>query len=185
MESLGPSAFQGRLMQRPDPSDLGHPIPLSFVMGGNEVAVIGVTAFIAYRKGFAFTLTMLFADPQNRLTPLQSMHRVKLAQIRGEDGPPSDEQFHIALTFSDESSVDSAGGLVLEGQAGASLTLLEGSGGGVVSHLSWYVEPLPPPGQISFSCEWPMAKIAFRHTVALGTQIQEAAKESKYLGSTT
>jgi hypothetical protein len=128
---------------------------------------------------------MLFADPQNRLTPLQSMHRVKLAQIRGEDGPPSDEQFHIALTFSDGSSVDSSGGLIPEGQAEASLTLLDGSGGGVVSHLRWYVEPLPPPGQISFSCEWPMARIALRHTVALGIQIQEAAKESKYLGSTT
>src|SRR5437667_12783819 len=97
MESLGPSAFQGRLMQRPDPRDLGHSIPLSFVMGGSEAAVIGVTAFIAYRKGFAFTLTMLFADPQDRLTPLQSMHRVKLAQRRGEHVPPSDAHFHIAL----------------------------------------------------------------------------------------
>src|SRR5258708_36908836 len=117
MESLGPTAFQGPLRPGPDPSDLGHPIPLSFVMGGNEVAVIGVTAFIAYRKGFAFTLTMLFADPQNRLTPLQSMHRVKLAQIRGEDGPPSDEQFHIALTFSAGSRVDSSVGFILAGQA--------------------------------------------------------------------
>src|SRR5258708_5718087 len=113
MESLGPTAFQGPLRQGPDPSDLGHPIPLSFVMGGNEVAVIGVTGFIAYRKGFAFSLTMLFADPQNRLTPLQSMHRVKLAQIRGDDGPPSDEQFHIALTFTDRSSAYSSGGFFL------------------------------------------------------------------------
>src|SRR5438477_10710783 len=115
MESLGPSAFQGRLMQRPDPSDLGHPIPLSFVMGGNEVAVIGVTAFIAYRKGFAFTLTMLFADPQTRLTPLQSMHRVKLAQIRADDTPPSYDQVDTGLTFSHASSAGSAGGVVLAG----------------------------------------------------------------------
>ena len=161
------------------------PIPVSFVMGQNEVAVVGVTGFIAYRTGFAFTLMMVFADPQNRLTPLRSMHDVKMAQVRGEVSPPSDDQFHIVLAFSDGSSVESSGSLVLEGQAEAALTLLDGSGGGTVSRLRWYVEPLPPPGPISFSCEWPMANIAFRHEVALGTEIQDAAKESKHLGATT
>ncbi len=185
MKSLGPAAFRGPLKHGPDPSDLGHPVPLSFVMGRNEVAVVGVTAFIAYHKGFAFTLTMLFADPQNRLTPLHPIQRVTLAQVRGEDSPLSGEQFHIVLTFSDGSSVESSGGFVLEDQPDASLTLLDGSGGGVVSQLRWYVEPLPPPGPISFLCEWPMAKIAFRYEVALGTELQDAAKESKYLGSTT
>jgi hypothetical protein len=185
MKSLGPAAFHGPRRHGPDPSDLGHPIPVSFVMGSNDVAVVGVTAFIAYRSGFAFTLTMLFADPQNDLTPLRSMHRLKLAQARGEASPPSDEQFHIVLTFSDGSSVESSGGFVLEGQAEASLMLLDGSGGGVVSNLRWYVEPLPPPGPISFSCEWPIGKIAFQHEVALGTEIQDAARESRYLGPTT
>lgn len=182
MKSLGPSAFHGRPRQGPDPTDLGQPIPISFVLGRNEVAVVGVTAFIAFRTGFAFTLRMVFADPQNNLTPLSSMNLVKLAQVRREDAPPPGEQFHLGLTFSDGSSVTSSGEFVLEGGAEASLTLLDGSGGGVVSTLRWYVEPLPPPGPIAFWCEWAKARMAFRHQLVLRTEIQDAAKESKDLG---
>jgi len=61
---------------------------------------------------------------------------VKMAQLRREVSPPPDDQFQVALKFSDGSAVESSGGFVLEGQAGPSLTLLEGSGGG-----RWF----PPP----------------------------------------
>jgi len=185
VKSLGPAAFHGRPRQGPDPTDLGHPIPISFVLGRNEVAVVGVTAFIAYRTGFAFTLSVVFADPQNNLTPLRSMHLVKLAQMRGDDSPQPGEQFQLGLTFSDGSSVTRAGEFVLEGGPETYLTLLDGSGGGVVSTLRWYVEPLPPPGPIAFWCEWPTARLAFRHQLAIGTEIQDAAKESKDLGRKT
>ncbi len=128
---------------------------------------------------------MVFADNQDNLTPLRSMNLVKLAQVRGDDAPPPGEQFHLGLTFSDGSSVKSSGEFVLEGGTEASLTLLDGSGGGMVSTLRWYVEPLPPPGPIAFWCEWPAARLAFRHQLALGTEIQDAAKESKDLGRQT
>jgi len=146
---------------------------------------VGVTAFIAHRNGFAFTVNMLFADPQNSLTPLRPMHQMKLAQARGEDAPPPGEQFHIGLTFSDGSSVTSSGEFVFEGGPETYLTLLDGSGGGVVSTLRWYVEPLPPPGPIAFWCEWPTASLSFRHQLVIGTEIQDAAKESKDLGRKT
>jgi hypothetical protein len=185
VKSLGPSAFHGRPRQGPEPTDLGQPIPISFVLGRNEVAAVGMTAFIAYRAGFAFTLRMVFADPQNNLTPLHSMNLVKLAQVRGDDAPPPGEQFRLGLSFSDGSSVSSSGEFVLEGGAEASLTLLDGWAGGVASTLRWYVEPLPPPGPIAFWCEWPTARLTFRHELALGSEIRDAAKESKDLGRQT
>src|SRR5260370_14131027 len=123
MKSLGPAAFHGPIKHGPDPSDLGHPIPLSLVIGRNEVAVVGVTAFIAYHKGFAFTITMLFADPQNRLTPLHPIQRVTMAQVRGEDSPPSAEQFRIVLTFSDWSSLQSSCAFFPEAHTEPPLTL--------------------------------------------------------------
>jgi hypothetical protein len=184
MKSLGSAAFRGR-PNRPDPHELGHPIPISFVMGRNDIAVIGITGLLAYRTGFAFSLIIVFADARNELSPLGSMHGVKMAQLQGEESPPINDQFQVALTFSDGSAVESSGGFVLEGQAGPSLTLLEGSGGGGGSHLRWYVEPLPPPGPIMFSCAWPKARIAFRHEVPIGSEVHDAASESKNLGLKT
>ena len=158
-------------------------------MGRNEIAAVGITALIAYHDGFEFTLTIVFADPQNRLTPLRSMHRVRLAQVRGDPPPSDDEQFSLALTFGDGSSVTSSGefGFAEETPAGKSnapppsLTHLDGSGGGVVSKLRWFVTPLPPPGPIVFSCEWPPARVSFRHQLDAAGEIQAAAERSTFL----
>lgn len=181
MEYLGPTDFRRPIRHGPDPNELGHPVSLSFVMGRNEIAAVGVTGFIAYHNGLAFTLTVVFADSKNQLTPLRSTHDVRLAQVRGEPSPPDDEQFRLAMSFSDGSLVTTSGAFTYEDEEGLALTMLDGSGGGVTSVLRWFLEPLPPPGPVLFSCEWPTANISFRHRLDVADEIQDAAKKSAYL----
>jgi hypothetical protein len=189
VEFLGRSQSSRPTRRGPDPNELGHPVPLSFVMGRNEIAAAGVTAFVAYHDGFEFTLALVFTDPQNRLTPLRSMHEVRMAQVTGKASPPDHDQFRLALSFSDGSSAASSGSFDFEekraGEEGRtvppSLTLLDGSGGGMKSDLRWFVTPLTPPGPIVFSCEWPLAKISFQYGLDAGREIVDAAEKSKYL----
>src|SRR5439155_2981702 len=108
------SPFRQPIRSGPNWNELGHPVPISFVMGRNEIAAVGITAVIAYHDGFEFTLTMVFADAQNRLTPLHSMRQVKLAQVRGDPPPSGDELFSFAISFGDGSSVSSSGELGFE-----------------------------------------------------------------------
>jgi hypothetical protein len=134
-------------------------------------------------------LIMAFVDAQNRLTPLRSMNELKLAQVQGKPPPLGDEQFRLALSFGDGSSVRSSGefSFVEEAQAGTghapqpSLTLVEGSGGGAITKLHWFVTPLPPSGPIVLSCQWPPAGVSFQHQLDAASQIQAAAKRSKFL----
>jgi hypothetical protein len=189
VEPLGPPPLRRFIRRAPDPNELGHPVPLSFVLGRNEIAAVGVTAFIAYHDGFEFTLAMVVADPQNRLSPLSSMHEVRMAQVTGKASPPEHDQFRLALSFGNGSFAGSSGSFDFEDETAGkevrpvapSLTLLGGSGGGVKSDLRWFVTPLPPPGPIVFSCEWPLAKISFQHELDAGRQIVDAAEKSKHL----
>ena len=49
------------------------------------------------------------------------------------------------------------------------------------SYLRWFVAPLPPPGPIEFSCEWPAVRISLRHELDAARQIEDAAKESRHM----
>lgn len=174
---------------RPDPRELGHPVALSFLLGRNESVAIGVTSFIAYHGGFEFALVMLFTDPDNRVTPLSSMHRATLAQAGRVVSPPDPEQFRLTLSFSDQSSASSTTIGPFRGSAprkspeqiARSLTLLDGSGGGVQSRLRWFASPLPPPGQIVFSCEWPTTNVSWRYQLDAADQLHDAAQKSRFL----
>jgi hypothetical protein len=189
MEFLGSEHSPQPIAPKPDPDELGHPVALSFVMGRNEIAAVGITSFVGYHSGFEFALAMVFADPDNRLTPLNAMHRTTLALVTDVATPPDPEGFRLTLTFSDHSSVScSTIGPFRElasrqqhEQVDRSLTLLDGYGGGVKSHLRWFVSPLPPPGRIVFSCEWPAVGISWRHEVDTAQQLIDAAKESRFL----
>lgn len=171
----------------PEPNELGHPVPLSFVVGRNERAAVGLTSFIAYHNGFAFSLVMTFTDRDNRLTPLSSVSHEMLRAIKGEAAGESSETFRLTLTFADGSQIDSAPSVVRNNPTARatggdrSLSLLQGSGGGVRSEMSWFVAPLPPSGTIEFSCSWPALGMNFRYELDAGDQIRRAANESNYL----
>lgn len=189
MEYLGPSKFQP-VRVGPDPNELGYPVPIGFVVGRNEVLAVGLTAFIAYHNGFAFDLVMVFTDPENRLSPLSSMNSEMLAAIKGEEPPEDDKRFRLKLSFADGAFVDSAPRAIprtsvadpeATQSARLSLTLLQGSGGGIRSELSWFVAPLPTPGPIQFSCEWPLVKMNFQSQLNSADQIRGAASKSSYL----
>lgn len=189
MEYLGSSKFQP-VRVGPDPNELGHPVPISFVVGRNEFVAVGVTSFIAYHNGFAFNLVMTFTDPSNRLSPLSSMNAEMLAAIRGEAPPQDDKKFRLTLSFADGSVVDSAPRAVLSTSgadqgvaqnAPRSLSLLQGSGGGIRSELSWFVAPLPAQGPINLSCEWALVKMHFQSQLDAADQIRSAAEQSSYL----
>lgn len=188
MDYVGPSRFGRTLSPRPYPYELGHPVAISFLLGRNEAAGAGMTAFIAYHSGLEFALTMFFFDPNNQRTPLASLHEVTVANVSGTalDG----EQFRLTVTFSDGSSVDSSTVGPFREKTGQNadtrtLTLLEGTGGGARSHIRWFVSPMPPPGRIAFSCDWPAMKIAWRREVDVGDQLQAAAEKSQYLNGPT
>jgi hypothetical protein len=188
MKSLEGAPFSERPERRSrDLRELGHPAPISFLLGRNDVLSIGVTGFICYRNGFEFRLIVVFASQSNRLSPLRSMNERVIAAAAGEPLPDESNRFRLAVTFAGGSRVDSYSErsvrrtVTSEQTSTPSLGLLEGASSGLRSDLTWFVTPLPPPGPIIYECIWPEAGTMFRHEIDATDQILTAAKHSLYM----
>jgi hypothetical protein len=55
------------------------------------------------------------------------------------------------------------------------LTSGGGGGGALDTHQSYWVWPLPPPGRVTFACEWPKLEIAETQVAVEGDVIRGAA----------
>jgi hypothetical protein len=153
-----------------DPNELGHPAPISFIMGRNGVAAVGITGFICYHNGFELRLIGALSSPDNSLSPLLAM-----------DEQEGSGHFHFAIRFADGSVASSSGLHKFRTRRGAevgespSLTLLRGTFDGQRCDLNWFVEPLPPVGPVLFECEWVNDQARFQSQIDSSEPIIAAA----------
>jgi hypothetical protein len=118
-----------------------------------DVAV-GVTRLAAYPSGFEVDVITMSADDQHDLDPWMFGHH-RMQRGATEEVPP--ELLRFGVLFSDGSKATNTGGFHhdREPPAGPIMHPGGGGGGGASWHQTHWIWPLPPPGTLTFVCEWP------------------------------
>ena len=75
---------------------------------------------------------------------------------------------HTMLAFSDEDDPPDPSTEII-------VTPCGGGGGGLDAHQRYWIWPLPPPGPVTFACEWPKLEIPETQVAIEGEVIREAA----------
>lgn len=120
----------------------GAPLAFSAVVGHSTQGAILVTNVIAYPSGVAITVV-----GTSRLNPSPFMPG------RGRPHAPfGGIRFGVGLA--DGSKVTHTFGPPSAEPAQYRLTMQGGIGGGRMQRISFWMEPLPPPGPMRFVCEW-------------------------------
>jgi hypothetical protein len=168
------------------PDDMiGGVVGLELRVGRSEKAAVYLTALVAYPTGMSLTaevVTKRVVDPQVFAMLHPRRHRTS-------DGEPDPQLLRIGLSFADQRKATNLGGRPL-GAFGpnadapnpqSDLLLIPGggSGGAHYSRQDYWVWPLPPPGPVTFVCEWPALSIGESSAELDGALIRTAAERAR------
>ena len=162
----------------PDSSELGHPVPISFVLARSGQASLGITGFLAYSNGFRFAAHAALREPADGARLSREVAAQNWVLLPGGERTPMSGLFLLRLHFSDHRAIDNSGTLTQGEDIVRSLNMLGGSGGGTWWNWDWFVAPLPPRGAITFECEWPQFGLEGKCEIG-AAQILSAAKKSQ------
>jgi hypothetical protein len=116
-------------------------------------AAVGVSGFRGYPEGFELTLTVLVRQEDRRGMLFRRLNEPLV------EGVTADEFLRFGLLFADGSSATNLGGRHYprpdQQPDGPLLQQQGGGGGGRRMDMRYWVWPLPPPGRLTFVCEWP------------------------------
>jgi hypothetical protein len=163
----------------PPGESVGGVVRVEQVVGRSEKAAIYLTSLIAYPIGFELT-TEVVTKPGVDFLAFEMMHP---RAHRSSNGEPDPELLRIGISFSDDRK---ATNLAFKRDATdpdpqRDLLLMPGGGGsgGHYSHQDYWVWPLPPPGPVTFVCEWPALEIAESAIELDGELIRTAAERAR------
>lgn len=167
-----------RAWQGPPDSVLPATVPAELLLARNDRAAVFVGRCAVYPEGFEFDVRVLAADDEIGLDP--SLNGVYQRPGTGPEGTyPT--MLRFGVEFADGRKATNVGpGFSRAGDPQG--PVLWGSGGGG-SGSSWrqtfWVWPLPPPGPLSFVCEWPAAGIPLSRAQIDGQGIIDAAARAQ------
>ncbi|HVM06821.1 MAG TPA: hypothetical protein VM345_00025 [Acidimicrobiales bacterium] len=166
---------------------LGAVVPVNFVLARTEEVAVAVWGITVFNDGFEFSVACLAKTRQRhrlRMHQFELMHQVRAG------GAIPDEFLRFGISCADDTTVTNLrpgfdwGTHTADGDhtspSAAQRVLMPGGGGG--SDRQWtqtyWCWPLPPPGPVTFVCEWPAFGIGeTRHEIDSGP-IREAASRS-------
>jgi len=167
-----------------DRNELGHPAPISFILGRSAMLAVGATDFVCYRNGFEFRLVVVLRDLNAQLSPLQSLSAETLADLTSHERSNDPKAFRLTVKFADDSGPSTSDGTQDRFVAGAqarTITLLQGRFDGIRCEMTWFVSPLPRQGSLLFECFWGEANAAFNYQLNSTDAILSASRESRRL----
>jgi hypothetical protein len=139
---------------------LGGMVAKEIILGRGQDAVVSVSGLIAYPNGFSFTVTAVLRREDRR----GSLFHSAFHRDFHWDEPLTPEFLRLGVQFADGAAATNLGGYPHVSPAtdptGPMLMPDGGGGGGRRYDMSHWVWPLPPPGPVTFICEWPMFGIA-------------------------
>jgi hypothetical protein len=175
----------------PPEEELGVVIPQSIVLARSERAVVALSHALVYSMGVAFDFVA-----QARGLARTEANRVLHEQHMFEEKDLPDALLRIGFELADGSRVSNLGGW------GAHRTLMSpdaepegpilipyaGGGGGstggqVTMQPGYWLWPLPTPGPLQISCEWPLVDIALTTVEIDVTPLVDAAQQARSLWS--
>jgi hypothetical protein len=134
------------------PDDVfGGVVAAQLILARGDEVVLGVNELVAYPNGFSFTVATVLRreDRRGHLFHLGCHHD----SIDGE--PPVPEFLRLGVQFADGTAVSNLGAFPRDEPDRLGMTQNGGGGGGQRHDMSYWVWPLPPPGPVTFVCEWP------------------------------
>ena len=155
------------------PADvLGVAVPGQFVLARSAHAVISVDGMTAYPEGFEFRLAV-------RLAPGRLMGR---DPFRHDDSKEQATALSLSIAFPTGRTLE-----FFRPQPGSDAPMLAQSAGisvvgsmdhrmfaaarGCLNEFNCWVWPLPPPGPLTFVCDWPAQEVATTRHVMDGDEI--------------
>ncbi|GLW30293.1 hypothetical protein Areg01_32330 [Actinoplanes regularis] len=155
-------------------TEVGGVVAAELLLAGSDRAVIGLRGITAYTNGFDVNLVAVLRqeDRDGRYFHL-GFHR------ESPNEPPAPEFLRIGVQFADGGVATNLNEYALfdpmEEPAGPILTHDSGGGGGRRYEMRYWVWPLPPPGPVTFVCEWPAFGIPEARAEMDGQVIRDAA----------
>lgn len=163
--------FEGRPLPPPEPEParrrrpawekpeamLAGVAPGELLLARSDDAGIAVSGFRAYPSGFEVTLTVFLREDDRHGTFFWRLH-----EPQSDDGI-ADEFLRFGVMFADGTSATNLGGRHFpRPDVEPERPLLQqqnGGGGGRRIDVTYWVWPLPPPGPVTFFCEWPARSV--------------------------
>jgi hypothetical protein len=166
-------------------------VPVELVLARNDEAAVFVTRIAAYPQGFELEANVVTRTPRH--------FRGDYFDLMYEAGTPEGEippeLLRLGVEFSDGRRASSLGEM-LDGSSTAltavagdeeppdperDVFMTPGGGGGSArrSTQSYWIWPLPPPGLLTFVCEWPAFDIAETAVELDAETIREASRRAR------
>jgi hypothetical protein len=142
-------------------------VPLRFVLARTENVVIFVGDVVAFREGIGFTAYACTRQP---------------AQVRAGRGgwPESTGRLRVGLEFSDGRRTTDIRERTPTIARPRLASYSGGSRGGRTHGSAYWMQALPPPGPLTFACEWPDEALPLhRHTIDSDPLLRAAAAVEK------
>lgn len=173
----------------PEPAWLAAPrhtlpgvVALEMILARSERAAVAITRLGAYPTGFELDLLVLVnrRGEERELDPMLFGHHLRHRRRGRDAGVPVDDQLRFGVQFADGSKATNLDPWDFARDEPAPPVLRTGGGGGGGDHWRQdiWIWPLPPPGQLSFVCEWPAAGIELTRVDIEGQLVLEAAARS-------
>ena len=166
----------------PPPGTLPGVVAVELVLARREQVAVYIAGLFAYPSGFEFELITVASADSDELDPMMFGPHRRRGRGRAPEALDPDV-LRIGVQFSDGGRATNVGGFhhgedppagpVMQGGGG-------GGGGGRWRQTQW-VWPLPPPGPLSFVCEWPAAGIELTRSEIQAERILEAAGRAQAL----
>jgi hypothetical protein len=178
-------------------------VALELVLARTPRAAVCVTRLGAYPQGFGFDLVTMVSDEDDELDPMLFAGRRPWQRRRiAEEGIP-EEMLRFGVEFADGAKATNTAGqpLVHQGPGhvetsiavassdspqeptGPVLQTGGGGGGGGNWRQSVWIWPLPPPGRLTFVCQWPEAGIELTRREIDAQVILDAAGRAQVIFS--
>jgi hypothetical protein len=168
----------------PSPPWLGPPdgvlpgvVGLELMLAANARAVVFVGGLAAFPTGLEFEVRVLVAPGENLEPSLNGVHH----RPGTRPGNNYEEMLRFGVGFDDGRRATNVGGPSPRGvdTEGPVLNGRGGSGSTSQWRQGFWLWPLPPPGPLSFVCEWPAADLARVHAEIDSQVILDAAARAR------
>jgi hypothetical protein len=173
----------------PPEDELGAVVPQSVVLARSDRAVVVLSHAVAYSTGATFD----FRAVARGLTRAEA-NRVFHEQHMFEEEDLPNSLLRIGFEFADGDRVSNLGGwrahrtlMSPDTEPKGPLLLPYAGGGGnassseVTMNPGYWLWPLPPPGPLRISCEWPFVDIALTTVEIDGDALLDAASRARHL----